>query len=80
MITVDSNAPIWAQQLARQIQQEIENAWTRPLPAFTVATLPPATTASWFGRIVRLTNGTSGKPLAVCNGVNWIYPDGAVAA
>lgn len=80
MIVVDTAAPQWAHRLTQQIQQEIENAWTRALPVFTVATLPPASSASWIGRVVRLTNGTSGKPLAVSNGTNWIYPDGATAA
>lgn len=46
------------------------------LPVYTVATLPTAT--DYPAGIIYVSDGTSNKRLAVCDGTNWRWPDGAV--
>lgn len=48
------------------------------LPTYTVATLPSAST---FSRcLIFVSDGTSNKRLAVSDGTNWRWPDGAVVS
>lgn len=47
------------------------------LRSYTVATLPSATTAALM---IYVSNGTSSKRLAVSNGMNWRFPDGAIVS
>jgi hypothetical protein len=54
------------------------NASRHPvLRSYTVATLPSAATA---GQLIYVSNGTSNKRLAVSDGTNWRFPDGAVVS
>lgn len=76
MITVPGNAPVWAQQLARQIEQEVENVWTRPLPVFTTTTMPTATDKKWLWRPVAVSDGAANKFVAISNGTAWFYLEG----
>jgi hypothetical protein len=47
------------------------------LRAYTVATLPDASTA---GQLIYVSDGLSNRRLAVSDGVNWRWPDGTVVA
>lgn len=47
------------------------------LRSYTVATLPAATTAA---RLIYVSDGTSNKRLAVSDGTNWRWPDGAIVS
>ncbi|CAO3452230.1 Phage tail fiber protein [Azospirillum argentinense] len=47
------------------------------LRAYTVATLPSASSAS---RLIYVSDGASSKRLAVSDGTNWRWPDGAVVS
>jgi len=47
------------------------------LPSYTVSTLPSASPAA---RLIFVSNGTSNKRLAVSDGTNWRFPDGAVVS
>lgn len=47
------------------------------LRTYTVATLPSASTAA---RLIYVSDGTSNKRLAVSDGTNWRFPDGAVVS
>lgn len=47
------------------------------LRSYTVATLPSAATAA---RLIYVSDGTSNKRLAVSDGTNWRWPDGAVVS
>lgn len=47
-------------------------------PAYTVATLPTA--ASWTGCTIYVSDGTSNKRLAISDGTNWRWPDGAIVS
>lgn len=48
------------------------------LPVYTVATLPTA--SEWPYSLVAVSNGTSNKRLAISDGTNWRFPDGAVVS
>ena len=47
------------------------------LRSYTVATLPSASTAA---RLIYVSDGTSNKRLAVSDGTNWRWPDGAIVS
>ena len=47
------------------------------LRSYTVASLPSAATA---GQLIYVSNGTSNKRLAVSDGTNWRFPDGAIVS
>lgn len=47
------------------------------LRSYTVATLPSASTAA---RLIYVSDGTSDKRLAVSDGTNWRFPDGAIVS
>jgi len=47
------------------------------LRSYTVATLPSAATAA---RLIYVSDGTGTKRLAVSDGTNWRFPDGAVVS
>lgn len=48
------------------------------LSSYTVTTLPTA--ADWTGAIIYVSNGTANKRLAVSDGTNWRWPDGAIVS
>lgn len=48
------------------------------LPIYTVATLPTA--ANYTAAIIYVSDGTSNKRLAVCDGTDWRWPDGNVVS
>lgn len=79
-ISLDPAAPGWAHRFRQAIENAIEVVWSRPMATYTVSTLPNPVDRKWVGRQVRVTDGTSGKPTVVCNGANWLYQDGNVAA
>ena len=47
------------------------------LRSYTVATLPTVTPA---GQLIYVSNGTANKRLAVSDGTNWRFPDGAIVS
>lgn len=49
-----------------------------PLPDYTVATLPSA--ANNARCLIYVSDGTSNKRMAVSDGTNWRWPDGAVVS
>lgn len=45
----------------------------RPLPTYTVDTVPDATDAANLRRLIHVSDGAAGFPcLAFCNGTNWL--------
>ncbi|MCA3297139.1 MAG: hypothetical protein ING28_03395 [Roseomonas sp.] len=48
------------------------------VPSFTVATLPSA--ASLTRGLIYVSNGTLNKRIAVSDGTNWRWPDGAIVS
>lgn len=49
-----------------------------PLPSYTVGTLPSA--ATYVRCLIYVSDGTSNKRLAVSDGTNWRWPDGAIVS
>lgn len=47
------------------------------LESYTVTTLPPAATP---GAAIYVSNGTTNKRVAVSDGTNWRFPDGAIVS
>lgn len=73
MIRIDGTAPLWAQQLVRSAQQEIDDSlsiFVSRTP-FAIADLPAA--ADHTNKIALLSNGTFW--LAKSDGTTWYYPD-----
>lgn len=58
------------------IDEQIELAWSRPLPLFTVADRPAASDLRWLWRPVVLTDGAGNKWVAISNGTTWRYLEG----
>jgi len=75
-LSVGTKAAPWAYDLAKDIDQEIDNhIWPYvSKTAIEKATLPPAANHVW--QKFFLTDGASSKPEAISNGTNWVYPDG----
>lgn len=48
------------------------------LAVYTVATLPAA--SDWTYGIIAVSDGTSNKRLAISDGTDWRWPDGAVVS
>lgn len=48
------------------------------LASYTVAGVPAA--ATYTGSIIYVSNGTANKRLAVSDGTNWRWPDGAIVS
>lgn len=48
------------------------------LPAYTVATVPSA--ATYTRGLIYVSDGTSNKRLAISDGTNWRFPDGAIVS
>lgn len=48
------------------------------VPSYTVAALTTALAVANPGRLVQVSNGTTNKRLAISDGANWRFPDGAV--
>lgn len=63
-VVLDGEAPQWAQDLARQINNQLE----RGLPNYSVARLPPATRS---GVQIYVTNETGGACVAYADGTTW---------
>lgn len=76
MITLDRNAPDWAQVLVTQINQAIDESWTRALPLYTTTTLPSATDKTWLWRPIAVSDGAANKFVAISNGTAWYYLQG----
>lgn len=55
----------------------VDSASFLRLRSFTVATLPSAAVA---GRLILVADGSSNRRLAVSDGANWRFPDGALVA
>lgn len=74
MIRVDGTAPVWAQKLARDAQDEINltNLFVSRTP-FTVAGLSTVSAADNTNKLALLSDGTFW--LAKSNGTAWLYPD-----
>ena len=49
-----------------------------PLRNYTVATLPSASAHQWG--LIAVSDGASNKRLAISDGSNWRFPDGAVVS
>lgn len=79
MITLDQDAPLWAQRLKTSIEQEMEALWTRPLQIFTVATMPDPTDKRWLWRPFVVTDGAANKWVAISNGTTIRYLEGTAA-
>lgn len=77
MITVDRTAPVWAQQMATQLNQELERLYTRQFQVFTVATKPTATDPTWAWRVAAVSDGAANKKMMFNDSVIWRYFDGA---
>ncbi len=65
-------------QLAGKGTGTVQSTVPFQLPSYTVATLPAAT--SYTGCLIYVSNGTTNKRLAVSDGTNWRFPDGAVVS
>jgi hypothetical protein len=77
MITVAQDAPLWAQQLVRQVNADIATASLGPFVSrapFLKTSMPDATKNAW--KLAFVSNGTGNKFIAVSNGVAWFYPEG----
>ncbi|KQQ38710.1 hypothetical protein ASG19_06735 [Rhizobium sp. Leaf306] len=48
------------------------------LPSYTVATLPAA--SAYVQGVIYVSNGTASKRLAISDGTNWRFPDGAIVS
>ena len=71
----DTNSSV---QIAPKGTGFIDAAGPLRLPAYTVATLPSATT---FARcMIYVSDGTANKRLAISDGTSWRWPDGAVVS
>lgn len=66
----EKNERLWRQQLLAQFQGPVV------LPIYTVGTLPAA--ATYANSMIYVSDGTSNKRLAVSDGVQWRWPDGAI--
>lgn len=63
----------------RQFRREVQSALQLlQLPSYTVAALPDA--ATYVRGIIYVSDGTSNKRLAVSDGTNWRFPDGAIVS
>ena len=76
IIPISGDAPEWAQVFANAIGAAIEEALTRRLPVFTLATLPSATDKRFLWRPIAISNGASNKFVAISNGTAWYYMEG----
>lgn len=65
--------------LAEELVQADGTGLTAPLQlqGYTVGALPAASPG---GRIIYVSNGTANKRLAVSDGTNWRWPDGAIVS
>lgn len=73
-MTIEGDAPLWAQRWARDLEAEIEAATLSLFISRTPiakASLPAA--SDHTNKIALLSDGTFW--LAKSNGTNWIYPD-----
>lgn len=80
MIDLPPDAPPWArklvQKLAQDIENEIELAWSRPLPVFTTADRPAATDPRWLWRPFVLSDGAGDKWVVISNGTTLRFLEG----
>ena len=56
----------------------VDQSVPQRLPAYTVATLPNV--ATYAQCLIYVSDGTSNKRLAISDGTNWRWPDGAVVS
>lgn len=64
--------------MPRPLRAGLEYQGPPILPVYTVSTLPSAT--GFTAGIAFVSDGTSNKRLAVSDGTNWRWPDGAVVS
>jgi hypothetical protein len=64
----------------RQWRAQVIERFGEPqtLPVYTVSTLPTA--SSWQWALIAVSDGTSNKRLAISDGTNWRWPDGAIVS
>lgn len=75
-IPISDEAPEWAQIFAKTLGATIEEALTRRLPLFTLATLPSPTDKRWLWRLIAISDGAGNKFVATTNGTAWRYLEG----
>lgn len=76
-VYIDQSAPFWAQQMERQINQDVLQASLGPFMSrtpFTAASMPDATQNAW--KLAFVSDGAGDKFVAVSNGVAWYYLEG----
>ena len=78
IIPISGDAPEWAQVFANSVGTAIEEALTRRLPLFTLATLPSATDKRWLWRLIAISDAFGDRYIAVSNGTAWTYMDGVL--
>lgn len=77
MIVIDQSAPSWAHRLVTQINQAFLGIDPVPLEGpYSISSLPDPTNRRWLWRQIALSDGAGGIPSAICNGTDWVYPDG----
>lgn len=71
VIPVNTDAPTWAQDFARNVDEAIQQALRQPvqLPSHTVATLPSA--SRWNNCSIIVSDETGGRTIATSDGTNW---------
>ncbi len=78
-LTISNTAPPWAADMARKIDALIDEArqgqFVSLTPYDASGTLPDATRNT--NKFIMIRNASSGAPLAVSNGVDWIDTTGA---
>jgi hypothetical protein len=76
MITAPAQAPLWAQDFARAIDQAVQTQIGPfvSLRPFTVADKPAAAKFPW--KLIFLSDGAANKFVVVSNGTAWYYIEG----
>ena len=76
MVTLDQNAPDWAQRLVKDLNNEFDAVLGLFVSktAFLATAMPDATKNAW--KLAFVSNGAANKFVAVSNGVAWYYLQG----
>jgi len=79
MLAISADAPPWAADMARKLDALLDEARLGPFVSFAPfdasGTLPDATRNT--NKIILVRNASSGAPLAVSDGSDWIDSSGA---
>ena len=81
MLTVNSDAPVWAFDMAREVEREMAASLSQPfrLPAYTGANLPAV--LRWNNCAIIVSDEAGGRTIATSDGTNWRrVSDGAVVS